>query len=85
MVCLRPHEIKNKHANVIVRTRDEVNRMMDINYTGVMMTATSAARQMFKYKIHGSMCFIASMSGSIANKGLLSPVSKPRSSPFSYD
>lgn len=55
-------------------TRDEVNRMMDINYTGVMMTATSAARQMFKYKIHGSMCFIASMSGSIANKGLLSPV-----------
>ncbi|KAI1481771.1 NAD(P)-binding protein [Daldinia eschscholtzii] len=55
-------------------TRDEVNRMMDINYTGVMMTATSAARQMFKYKIHGSMCFIASMSGTIANKGLLSPV-----------
>ncbi|KAI1661107.1 NAD(P)-binding protein [Daldinia decipiens] len=33
-----------------------------------------AARQMFKYKIHGSMCFIASMSGSVANKGLLSPV-----------
>ncbi|KAL7625841.1 hypothetical protein AAE478_005064 [Parahypoxylon ruwenzoriense] len=55
-------------------TRDEVNRMMDINYTGVMMTATSAARQMFKYKCHGSMCFIASMSGTIANKGLLSPV-----------
>ncbi|KAI1391651.1 NAD(P)-binding protein [Hypoxylon trugodes] len=55
-------------------TKEEVNRMMDINYTGVMMTATSAARQMFKYKIHGSMCFIASMSGSIANKGLLSPV-----------
>ncbi|KAI1372768.1 NAD(P)-binding protein [Hypoxylon crocopeplum] len=55
-------------------TRDEVNRMLDINYTGLMMTATSAARQMFKYKIHGSMCFIASMSGTIANKGLLSPV-----------
>ncbi|XXH00881.1 hypothetical protein Hte_007232 [Hypoxylon texense] len=55
-------------------TREEANRMMDINYTGVMMTATSAARQMFKYKCHGSMCFIASMSGSVANKGLLSPV-----------
>ncbi|KAI1206875.1 NAD(P)-binding protein [Annulohypoxylon truncatum] len=55
-------------------TKEEVNRMMDINFTGVMMTATSAARQMFKYRIHGSMCLIASMSGSIANKGLLSPV-----------
>lgn len=49
--------------------------MMDINYTGVMMTATSAARQMFKYKCHGSMCLIASMSGQVANKGLVSPVS----------
>ncbi|KAI2465207.1 NAD(P)-binding protein [Annulohypoxylon bovei var. microspora] len=55
-------------------TQEEVNQMMDINFTGVMMTATSAARQMFKYKIHGSMCLIASMSGSVANKGLLSPV-----------
>ncbi|KAI0157975.1 NAD(P)-binding protein [Hypoxylon sp. FL1284] len=55
-------------------TREEANKMMDINYTGLMMTATSAARQMFKYKCHGSMCFIASMSGSVANKGLLSPV-----------
>lgn len=60
-------------------TREEANRMMDINYTGLMMTATSAARQMFKYKCHGSMCFIASMSGSVANKGLLSPVSESES------
>ncbi|KAI1815899.1 short-chain dehydrogenase [Poronia punctata] len=55
-------------------SRCDVQRIMDINYTGVMMTATAAARMMFKYKIHGSMCFIASMSGSVANKGLLSPV-----------
>ncbi|KAI1312087.1 short-chain dehydrogenase [Xylaria venustula] len=55
-------------------TPDDVARMMSINYTGVMMTATSAARQMFKYKCHGSMCFIASMSGQVANKGLISPV-----------
>ncbi|KAI0481754.1 short-chain dehydrogenase [Xylaria cf. heliscus] len=55
-------------------THDDVTRMMDINYTGVMMTAAAAARQMFKYKCHGSMCFIASMSGQVANKGLISPV-----------
>ncbi|KAI0539025.1 short-chain dehydrogenase [Xylaria digitata] len=54
--------------------RDDVARVMDINYTGVMMAATSAARQMFKWKCHGSMCFIASMSGQVANKGLISPV-----------
>lgn len=56
-------------------TREEVNAMLDVNFTGVMMTATSAARAMFRYRIHGSMCFVASMSGSIANRGLLSPVS----------
>ncbi|KAK5627958.1 hypothetical protein RRF57_003673 [Xylaria bambusicola] len=52
----------------------DVAQMLAINYTGVMMTATAAARQMFKYKCRGSMCFIASMSGQVANKGLTSPV-----------
>ncbi|KAJ4290089.1 hypothetical protein N0V88_006595 [Collariella sp. IMI 366227] len=55
-------------------TAEDVARMLEINYTGVFMTAQSAARQMFKYKTRGSICLIASMSGSVANKGLLSPV-----------
>ncbi|KAI0527940.1 short-chain dehydrogenase [Xylaria bambusicola] len=55
-------------------TADDVAQMMAINYTGVMMTATATARQMFRYKCHGSMCLIASMSGQVANKGLISPV-----------
>ncbi|KAL7627784.1 hypothetical protein AAE478_001979 [Parahypoxylon ruwenzoriense] len=49
-------------------------RMLAINFTGVLMTATAAARQMMKYKTRGSICLIASMSGSVANKGLLSSV-----------
>ena len=53
---------------------EDVAKMMAVNYTGVMMTATSAARQMFRYKCHGSICMIASMSGLVANRGLLSPV-----------
>ncbi|KAL1872470.1 hypothetical protein VTK73DRAFT_1467 [Phialemonium thermophilum] len=53
---------------------EDVERMLHINFTGVLMTAQAVARQMFKYKNHGSICFIASMSGQIANKGLLSPV-----------
>lgn len=55
-------------------TAEDVARMLDVNYTGVFMTATAAARQMFKYKTRGSICMIASMSGLVANKGLLSPV-----------
>ncbi|PTB70215.1 NAD(P)-binding protein [Trichoderma citrinoviride] len=51
---------------------EDVNKMLQTNYTAVFMTAQAAARQMFKYKTRGSICFVASMSGSIANKGLLS-------------
>ncbi|KAF1986238.1 short-chain dehydrogenase [Aulographum hederae CBS 113979] len=55
-------------------TVDDAMNMMAINYTGVFMTATAVARQMIKYKCRGSICLIASMSGIVANKGLLSPV-----------
>ncbi|KAM5345176.1 hypothetical protein ACJ41O_011038 [Fusarium nematophilum] len=53
--------------------RDAAN-MLDINYTGVLMTAKSAAKQMFKYKRRGSICLVASISGLKANRGLVSPV-----------
>ncbi|KAF2091882.1 oxidoreductase [Saccharata proteae CBS 121410] len=53
---------------------EETRQMMDVNYTGVFMTATAAAAAMFKYKCRGNMCLVASMSGTVANKGLLSPV-----------
>ncbi|KAB5585507.1 short-chain dehydrogenase [Coniochaeta sp. 2T2.1] len=55
-------------------TPEEVEQMFKVNYTGLFMTATSAARQMFRFKNRGSICFIASMSGQVANKGLLCPV-----------
>lgn len=48
--------------------------MIDINYTGVFMAAASVARRMREYKCPGSMVFIASMSGFVANKGLVTPV-----------
>ncbi|KAK9776815.1 hypothetical protein SCAR479_06553 [Seiridium cardinale] len=55
-------------------TEEDASRMLAVNYTGVLMTATAAARQMFKYKCRGSIIFIGSMSGFVANKGLLSCV-----------
>ncbi|GJN76033.1 hypothetical protein PLICBS_010144 [Purpureocillium lilacinum] len=55
-------------------TAEEANEMLATNYTAVLMSASATARMMFKYKCRGSICLIASMSGTIANKGLLSPV-----------
>lgn len=52
-------------------TADDARRMMDVNLVGSLMTAQAAARQMIKYKNAGSIALIASMSGTIANKGLI--------------
>jgi len=55
-------------------TSEDANRMLSINYTGLLMTATISARKMMEHKCRGSICLIASMSGCIANKGLITPV-----------
>lgn len=52
----------------------DIQKMLDVNTTGVFLTAQACAREMLKYKIEGSMCLVASMSGSIANRGLDAPV-----------
>ncbi|KAI9702275.1 MAG: hypothetical protein M1820_006207 [Bogoriella megaspora] len=51
----------------------EINTMLQVNVTGVFMTAQAAARQMIKYGRGGSICLIGSMSGTIANRGLICP------------
>ena len=48
--------------------------MMNINYTGVYLSAVACAKQMIKHKTPGAMCLIGSMSGLIANKGFTSSV-----------
>lgn len=52
----------------------DVHHMMAVNYTGVMQACTAAARQMLERKTRGTIVIVASMSGLVANKGLLSPV-----------
>ncbi|KAE9367186.1 NAD(P)-binding protein [Stipitochalara longipes BDJ] len=47
--------------------------MMSINVTGVFMTAQAVARQMVRFGNGGSVVLIASMSGTIANRGLICP------------
>ena len=48
----------------------DVQKMMDVNFTGVFMTAQAAARQMVKHQCKGSIILISSMSAYNANKGL---------------
>jgi len=42
--------------------------MMDVNVTGVFMTAQAVAKMMIQYSTGGSMCLVASMSATIANR-----------------
>ncbi|KAK5940975.1 hypothetical protein PMZ80_006252 [Knufia obscura] len=53
---------------------EKIGEMMNINYTGVYLSAVACAKQMIKYKTPGAMCLIGSMSGLIANKGFTSSV-----------
>lgn len=54
-------------------TAEDSNRMMSVNVTGCFMTAQAAAKQMIKFGNGGSIVMIASMSGTIANRGLICP------------
>ncbi|KAL8644403.1 MAG: hypothetical protein Q9210_007271 [Variospora velana] len=51
----------------------DANMMFEINITGVFMTAQAAAKQMIRFGNGGSIAMIASMSGHIANRGLICP------------
>lgn len=54
--------------------KDDMLKMLEVNYVGVFLSARACARQMLRYKNQGSICLIASMSGSIANRGFIAPV-----------
>ncbi|KAH8812270.1 hypothetical protein F5884DRAFT_306384 [Xylogone sp. PMI_703] len=55
-------------------TAADANKMLEVNVTGCFMTAQAVARQMVKFGKGGSIVMIASMSGTIANRGLICPV-----------
>jgi len=65
---------KQMVKNSVDHKTEDAQYLMNINYTGVFMSASAAARQMMRFKTRGSICLIASMSGLVANKGLVSPI-----------
>jgi NAD(P)-dependent dehydrogenase (short-subunit alcohol dehydrogenase family) len=64
----------NHIDHAIKHSPEDVGYVMGINYGGAFIAATAAAKQMFALKCRGTVLFIGSMSGVIANKGMLSPV-----------
>ncbi|KAL9111481.1 MAG: hypothetical protein Q9227_004159 [Pyrenula ochraceoflavens] len=54
-------------------TPEDANRMFEVNVTGVFMTSQAVAKQMIRFGNGGSIVLIASMSGSVANRGLICP------------
>ncbi|KAK1755245.1 hypothetical protein QBC47DRAFT_383176 [Echria macrotheca] len=52
---------------------EDADKMLGVNVTGVFMTAQAVARQMIQRKQQGSLVLIASMSGTVANRGLICP------------
>lgn len=46
----------------------DFNRILEVNVTGVFATAQAVAKEMVHRGNGGSMAFIASMSGTIANR-----------------
>lgn len=55
-------------------TAEDANRMLGVNVTGVLMTAQAVAKHMYENDTPGSIVLIASMSGTVANRGLICPV-----------
>ena len=52
---------------------EDADKMLGVNVTGVFMTAQAVARQMIERKQKGSLVLIGSMSGTVANRGLICP------------
>lgn len=61
----------NQETPALEYTAEDANRMFEINLTGVFMSAQAVAKQMIRFGNGGSIVMIASMSGSIANRGLI--------------
>lgn len=64
----------NQETPALEYTAADANRMFEINLTGVFMTAQAVAKQMIKFGNGGSIVFIASMSGTIANRVRLAKI-----------
>ncbi|KAK4545521.1 hypothetical protein LTR36_002871 [Oleoguttula mirabilis] len=62
-----------QETSALEYTQKDANMMFEVNITGVFMTAQAVAKEMIRWGNGGSIAMIGSMSGSIANRGLICP------------
>ncbi|TFY68933.1 hypothetical protein EVJ58_g723 [Rhodofomes roseus] len=67
--CIAAAGILNPDTDCLEYKSKSFQRVMETNVNGALFTAQAAARQMVRFDNGGSIIFIASMSGSITNKG----------------
>ncbi|EPQ55526.1 NAD P-binding protein [Gloeophyllum trabeum ATCC 11539] len=68
-VCIAAAGILNPHTDCLAYEAEKFKKVIDVNVNGALFTAQAAGRQMSKFGIPGSIIMIASMSGSITNRG----------------
>lgn len=59
-----------QETSALEYSKEDANRMFEVNVTGVLMTSQAVAKQMIRYGNRGSVALIASMSGTVANRVL---------------
>lgn len=62
-----------QETSALEYSREDCDKMLGVNVTGVFMTAQAVARQMVRKGNGGSLVLIGSMSGTVANRGLICP------------
>ncbi|KAJ5185761.1 Short-chain dehydrogenase/reductase SDR [Penicillium cf. griseofulvum] len=63
-----------QETSALEYSANDSNALLEVNVTGVFMTVQAVARQMVRFGKGGSIAIVASMSGTVANRGLISPV-----------
>jgi NAD(P)-dependent dehydrogenase (short-subunit alcohol dehydrogenase family) len=73
-----------KETPALLYSAPDANAMLEVNVTGVFLTAQAVAREMIARKTTGSIVLVASMSGRIANKVVSFPFCSTLSNSHSF-
>ncbi|KII88734.1 hypothetical protein PLICRDRAFT_54562 [Plicaturopsis crispa FD-325 SS-3] len=68
-VCIAAAGILKAHTDCLTYPAAQFEKVMEVNANGALYTAQAAGRQMERFGTHGSIVLIASMSGTITNRG----------------
>ncbi|KAG1878483.1 hypothetical protein C8R48DRAFT_285238 [Suillus tomentosus] len=67
--CIAAAGILRSSIDCLEYPAEEYREVLDVNSSGVLFTAQAAGRQMLRFGRGGSIILIASMSGSVTNRG----------------